>query len=159
MTYRTCFGCVHGSGSCQERDRVKAQVAGLGVTSLKWKCKWKRLAFNPGDAVFVETIGYEPEHDEDVYIGRYPAVMIESKGSKLICFIEPGVVDDGGDRPFEPKNHGNGHVKVPLSRVSHRESIREHVCDFCKRIVRLAGHEDYCRNAPADRPKPQEYAF
>lgn len=160
MAYRTCFGCVHGSGSCQVRDQVKAQVAGLGVTSLKWKCKWKRLAFNPGDAVFVETIGFEPEGDEDVYVGEYPATVIQAKGSKLICFIEPGVTDAHHEIPFEPKAHGNGHVKVPLSRVTKREGIRENVCGYCNRITRLVGHEDYCREAAKPwYPRDEEYPF
>lgn len=162
MVYRTCFGCIHGSGSCQIRDEVKAKVAGLGVTSLKWKCKWKRLAFQPGDAVFVETIGYEPDYtaDEDAYISKWPATVIQSKGSKLICFIEPGTLDDG-EVPFEPKSHGNGHVKVPLSRVTRRDAVREHVCDYCKRIVRLVGHEAYCRDAPTEQRKAhqEEYYF
>jgi hypothetical protein len=160
MTYRTCTGCIFGAGYCHAREAVKAQVAGLGVTSLKWKCKWKRLAFNPGDAVFVETIGYQPEGDEDAYISKWPATVIQAKGSKLICFIEPGALDDG-EVPFEPKAHGNGHVKVPLSRVSPRDAVREHVCDFCKRIARLAGHEDYCRHAPQEprRAHQQEYYF
>jgi len=152
MVYRTCFGCVHGTGACQVRDDVKRQISGLGVTSLKWKCKWKRLAFRPGDAVYVETIGYQPEGDEDVYISSWRATVIQSKGSQLICFIEPGTLDDG-EVPFEPKAHGNGHVKIPLSRVTRRDAVREHVCASCSRIVRLAGHEDYCCDAP---PKPRE---
>jgi hypothetical protein len=158
MTYRTCFGCVYGSGTCQVRDAVKTQVADLGVTSIKWKCKWKRLAFNPGDAVYVETIGYEPEGDEDVYISKWPATVIQAKGSRLICFIEPGALNDG-EVPFEPKAHGNGHCKVPMSRVSHRDAIREHVCDYCKRIVRLAGHEDYCRDAPQEQRKAHQQGY
>lgn len=158
MTYRTCTGCVFGTGYCHEREAVKAQVKGLGVTSLRWKCKWKRLAYLPGDAVYVETIGYEPEGDEDVHIGMFPATVIQAKGSKLVCFIEPGTLDDS-EVPFEPKSHGNGHVKIPLSRVSHRDAIREYVCDSCSRITRLAGHEDYCRNAPKEQRPKEEYMF
>lgn len=155
MTYRTCTGCVHGSGFCQAREDVKTQVKGIGVTSLKWKCRYRRPAFQAGDAVFVETIGCQPEGDEDVYIGSYPATVIESKGSKLICFIEPGVEDDDNGIPFEPKSNGNGHVKVPMVRVKKRDAVREYVCSYCKRITRLAGHEDYCRDAP----KEQRQAF
>lgn len=159
MTYRTCFGCVHGAGACQVREAVKAQVSGLGVTSLKWKCKWKRLAFQPGDAVFVETIGYQPEGEEDFYLGSYPATVIQIKGSKLICFIEPGVEDETHGIPFEPKNNGNGHVKVPMARVTKRDAIRESVCGYCNRITRLVGHEDYCRDAPKEQRNAFEREF
>lgn len=159
MTYRTCFGCVHGAGSCQVRDAVKMQVSGLGVTSLKWKCKWKRLAFQPGDAVLVETIGYQPEGDEDVYIGSYPATVIQIKGSKLVCFIAPGTEDETQGIPFEPKNGGNGHVKVPMARVTKRDAIRESVCQYCNQITRLVGHEDYCRDAPPAKRREWEGYF
>jgi hypothetical protein len=161
MTYRTCTGCVHSSGFCQAREDVKATVKGIGVTSLKWKCKWKRPVYQPGDAVFVETIGYEPEGDEDVFIGSFPATVIQTKGSKLVCFIEPGVEDEIQGVPFEPKAHGNGHVKVPMIRVTKREGIRESVCEFCNRITRLVGHEDYCRDAPKEQRQAveQEYYF
>jgi hypothetical protein len=87
VTYRTCTGCVFGNAFCNVRENVKAQVKGLGVTSLKWTCKWKRLAFRPGEAVLVETLAYEPEGDEEFYVRTYPGIAIQNKGSKLICFI------------------------------------------------------------------------
>lgn len=150
MTYRTCVGCVHGTGACQIRDEVKAKVSGLGVTSLKWTCKWKRLAFRPGDAVLVDTLAYEPEGDEEYYVRTYPGIVIQNKGSKLICFIEPGVSEAGGENlyPFEPKGGGNGFVKVPLKRVAKCEGVRESVCHYCRKVTRLQGHEDHCPTQP-----------
>jgi hypothetical protein len=150
MTYRTCTGCVFGEAFCNVRENVKAQVKGLGVTSLKWTCKWKRLAFRPGDAVLVETLAFDPEGDEEFYVRTYPGIAIQNKGSKLICFIEPGASEHGDENlyPFEPKGSGEGFVKVPLKRVSKRDGVRETVCHYCRKITRLQGHEEHCPTQP-----------
>lgn len=164
MTYRTCVGCVHGSGFCQERENIKAKVKGLAITSIKWKCRFKRPTFLPGEAVWVNVfVGMEDHGDswgrEEATFAEFPGIIIEVKGSKAIAFIEPGVLDSGEEYNFEPMSHGSGHVKITLARMRRREAIRENVCGFCKRVTRLAGHDDYCRNAPADQPKTEEYMF
>lgn len=154
MTYRTCVGCVHGSGSCQERDRVKSQVQGLGVTSLKWKCKFKRLRFRPGDHVIVSTFiegDYQPEYgDEETLYAWFPAIVIQNKGPKLICFIEPGAKSTCDDYEFSPKKGGTGHVKITMQRIRPAEGVRDNVCYYCRRITRLQGHEEHCPTVRQD---------
>lgn len=130
------------------RDQVKAQVSGLGVTSLKWKCKWKRLRFRPGDHVEVSTFiegDYQPEYGDEVTLyAWFPAIVIQNKGSKLICFIEPGAKSTCEDYEFTPKKDGSGHVEITMQRVRAVEGVRESVCYYCRKITRLQGHEDYC---------------
>lgn len=148
MTYRTCIGCVHGTGSCQVRDNVKAQVSGLGITSIKWKCKWKRLQYRPGDHVVVSTFvdgGYEPDYGDEVTLyAWFPAIVIQNKGPKLICFIEPGVKSTCDEYEFTPRKDGSGHVKITMQRIRKAEGVREVVCHYCRKITRLQGHEEYC---------------
>lgn len=164
MTYQTCIGCVHGTGYCHEREATKAKVKGLGVTSLKWKCKFRRPVYEPGEAVWVSLFVGMYEGDWGIETPDYadfPGVVIRLKGSKAIIFVEPACMCRYGEYAFAPRNDGNGHVKVSLIHVKRREAVREHVCKGCERIVRLAGHEDYCRYMPREerRAREPEYLF
>lgn len=162
MTYQTCVGCVHGTGFCQAREDVKAQVKGLGVTSLKWKCKSRNPIYVPGDAVWVNLfVGMEDHgdswYDEVPTFAEFPGTIIEVKGSKAIAFIDPDAKDRSEEYDFVPT--GNGHVKVTTTRMRSRDAAREDVCSCCKFIVRLAGHQDYCRNQAPEQRKAEEYQF
>lgn len=153
MTYRTCNGCVHGTGFCQAREDVKARVKGIGVTSLKWKCKHRRPIYQPGDAVWVNLfVGYEERCEnwggEEAVFASFPGTVIRMAGSKAVIFVEPGVASDCEEYSFEPQNAGSGYVKITLTRTRRRDAIREHVCDCCGNIPRLRGHVDGYRCAP-----------
>lgn len=152
MTYRTCVGCVHGTGYCHERERVRQKTAGLGITSLKWRCAWKRPTFRPGDLVWATTLcDWGSGEEGDSVSSDYPATVIQNFGSKLLVFIQPGVFESGiddGDYPFEPKNGGAGFCKITLQRIRKREGIRENVCHYCRQITRLQGHGEYCPSVP-----------
>lgn len=165
MTYQTCVGCVFGIGYCHAREAVKAHVKGIGVTSLKWRCKHRRPVYQPGDAVWVDLfVGWEDGGDswgrEEQAFAYFPGVVIRAKGSKAVVFIEPGVRSECEQYDFEPQKSGNGHVKIPLIRTKKRDAIREHICSCCERIVRLKGHDpEYrCGMVPSASPK-EEYFF
>lgn len=166
MTYRSCVGCVHGSGFCHARELVKAHVKGIGVTSLKWRCNWRRPIYQPGDAVWANIFtGWEDQGDswgrEEANFVDFPGIVIRLKGSRAVIFIEPGADSYSGDYSFEPMKNGNGHVKIPIVRTRKRDAVREHICDSCERFVRLKGHEDWCRHASADqrRASEEQYVF
>lgn len=152
MRYQTCVGCVHGKGACQERDRIKAAVTGLSITSMKFRCKHKRLEFRPGDPVLIRLI---QSSVEDSYYGEGPSAadykghVVRNDGSKLLCFIEPQTVSECGEYQFEPKS--NGFAKVPRSRVTRREGIREGVCKSCRRLI-SRGHESECWSVHSFNP-------
>lgn len=153
MTYQTCRGCVHGDGFCQARENVKAHVKGLAITSIKWKCSWRRPIYHPGDAVWANLFADMEPHDDgwggDRPVFRdFPAVVIKMVGSKVLLFVEPDAFDEYEEYQFEPKKGGNGYVKIPISRTRARDAGREPVCAGCTQLVRLKGHEDWCRYAP-----------
>lgn len=155
MTYQTCRGCAHGAGFCQAREDVKAHVRGIGVTSIKWKCRWRRPVYQPGDAVWANLFA-DTEPDDDGWGGDrsvfrdFPAVVIKVFGSKTLLFVEPGAFDEYEEYQFAPAKGGNGHVKIPLIRTRRRDAIRESICAGCQMITRLKGHEEFCRFAPRD---------
>ena len=164
MGYQTCIGCVHGTGFCQAREDIKARVKGIGVTSLKWKCRHRKPTYLPGEAVWVKIfIGWEDRGDswgrEEQAFAEFPGTVIRLKGSKAIIFIEPGVASRCEEYNFEPQANGNGHVKIPIIRTRKRDAVREYVCDGCERIIRLKDHEDYCRYAPLEQRRAWEGRF
>lgn len=155
MTYQTCVGCAFGTGACQAREKIKAHVKGIGVTSIKWRCKFRRPVYLPGEAIWVNLfVGMEDHGDswgrEEAAFADFPGTVIRLRGSKAVVFVSPGTMSDGEEYLFEPTKGGNGHVKIPISRTRRRDAIREHVCPACESIVRFSGHEDYCRHKPAE---------
>lgn len=153
MTYRTCTGCTHGHGFCAEREKVREQVAGLGVSSIKWKCAWRRPAFRPGDLVWATTVSeWQTSGDDgEPVINDYAATAIQNFGSKLLVFIKPGSFEldlEDGDYAFTPRNGGAGFCKVTLTRIRRREGVRENVCHYCRQITGSQGHAEYCPSVP-----------
>lgn len=157
MKYRTCYGCKFEGLPCAERAKMQAKVKGLGITSLKWVCDWKRPQFVPGEAVtaqiviepgFVDDYGHVARQETDTF----PATVIQCVGvSKILVYIQPGEIGPNG-YTFEPNN--NGFCKVPRTYVRHREGPPEHVCPKCSNPVRLLGHANYCY----DHPETAEFA-
>lgn len=162
MIYRSCYGCVHGAGSCQARDAIRDKIKGLGITSIKWKCEHRRPAFVAGEAILIDLfMGMSDQGDiwgrEEPEYGWFAGYAIEVRGSKILAFIVPGTRSDCDEYEFQPKS--NGYVKTGLARVRRRDAIREYVCEGCQRPARLAGHADYCRNLPADQRPKEEWMF
>lgn len=146
MTYfHACVGCAVDKRTCCDLDRLKSILGGFGVTSLKHKCKSRQPKFTPGCGVFIRTVASmdtESEYydDDGPTIGIFPGVFIEEKASKGFAFIKPGTPDKDGTCEFDGKN--DGYVKVPLSRITMRESapvISVEQCNWCCKIPSLTG--------------------
>lgn len=151
--YRTCAGCLFEGKPCAERDKMRTRVAGLGITSMKWKCDWRRAAFKPGDPVRVRLITFSDNDDYGNYsydTADYPGTFVQSlRGStRLLVFILPGVIGEWADDAFEPKADGAGFCKIPRAYVSPTSGVPEHACPGCGNPSRLLGHADYCRFHP-----------
>ncbi len=142
--YRTCVGCALQGKPCVTRAAMREKLAGLGVTSIKWKCKSRLARFLVGDPVFAFTLGCVEEGE--AYMDHFPAVVVEVKGANAIVFIESGAAGLE-DVPFEPKGSGNGFCKIPLSRLREREGERETICPSCGWPARKGHQEGYgCTN-------------
>ncbi len=143
MNYRTCCGCVTEGQTCEARDRVRAQIRGLGVTSIRWKCGHRIPRFVVGDPVWAQTVtDHAGEYvDGEQFRDDYPAVVIRDLGSKMLVFIESGAPgrDYGDGAPFQPSR--NGFCKVSLSRITKRDGERVDVCPYCEWPA-PKGHQD-----------------
>lgn len=162
MRYRTCLGCKFEGLPCGERDVMRAKVAGLGITSVKWKCDWRRPAFKPGDLVTVCILMFEDPNDYGSYalsFENFDGIFIrDATGStKKIVYIQPGTIGDE-DSPFDPKGGGTGFCKLPRAYIKPRDGVPEHVCEYCENPSRILGHQEHCRYHPSRHQLWKEFA-
>lgn len=139
MILRTCHGCAKEKVPCIDREAFKDALRGLGVTSVKWKCKSRVSAYEPGDPVWARTQAFYAGHGEDGCVDDFPATVIRVMGTKAVVFIAPGSLGAGGEYQFEANN--NGFCKIPLSRLKKRDGMRESVCRYCQ-MPESQGHAE-----------------
>jgi hypothetical protein len=119
VIYRTCIGCVSERQPCSIRKRVKASVAGLGITSVKFKCATRSDLYAKGDQVWAKTVdSYDPDGSTD----WFPGVVVKMIGSRVVVFIAPDASGEEGSS-FDP--HSEGFCKIPASRVRPRNTQEE----------------------------------
>lgn len=132
----TCRTCALPAATCPTRDALKKSVAGLGITSVRHRCRDYRPAFLPGDAVRVSALAW-PHRDEDDPPPRldFPGHFIQLVGTKALVFVPKDAEDLNGEGVgFEPM--GGGYLKVSLARVAHRDAEPADVtaCTWCGAI-------------------------
>ncbi len=117
MAYlHTCAGCALRKSDCAIRTKLRAAIAGLGVTAAKHRCASFLPHYPPGASVQVKTyVSTEGDGEDGPAISWFPATFIRQVGTRGVAFIKPGTEDETGIHPFEPR--GNGFVKVPLARI------------------------------------------
>lgn len=123
--FRTCVGChLHGL-QCEARDGLKAALAGLSITSVKWRCKSRRPMFAPGDPVWARTVA---DYGDETTRDDFPATIIRLLGTSALVFISQGSESRGG---YIFETSGNGFCKLPLSRLFERDGAKETLCRYC----------------------------
>lgn len=141
--YRTCVGCLSDKSPCVARDDLRERLKGIGVTSIKWKCKDREPRFVVGDPIWALTVeGQGSDHQEggEPYRDYFPGTVIRDCGSKLLVYIAPGSPGrDGEEYSFAPS--GNGFCKITLSRISKRDGERETICKACE-LPASKGHQN-----------------
>lgn len=142
MIYRSCQGCAFAKARCEHRDTMRAALAGLDITSVRWRCKGRRPAFKIGEAVWaltVASISGGCDDDGTPYRDHYPGFVVDYRHTKVIVYIAPSA--SGRDYPkykFEGSG-GSGFCKLPLSRLSARHAEAEEICKACSQPA-SAGH-------------------
>ena len=147
--FPTCLGCVRAPEACESFARLKEAIAGLGVTTIKWRCADRAAAYVPGSPVMVMTYSWserDPDEPDSLRFALrpYPGVFIKKAGTKGVCFIKPGELSaDDYEFPFVPKASvtGKGFIKARLALISPREgaAIDVALCETCGAIPALQG--------------------
>lgn len=138
--YRTCTGCLFRNGPCAERKKISEKIAGLGLTSVAFKCGWKRPHFRVGDPVYVDfTFWFDGEPDNRRLEGHISHDSGES--SKVVVFVDPKHFDE----VFETTDGmtGNGHMKLSRRHVRRREGVPASMCRVCGRFGAIQGHDEH----------------
>lgn len=151
-----CTGCASQALACPTRDKLRAAVRGLGVTSIRHRCHERIPLYAPGAPVLVKTSAWLSRDDaESVDVPPktwFPGFFIRQKGNSAIAFIRPGTMEAYDDSGHTFETIGEGFVKVPFARVMPRgddKPIPVDECRLCGRIVALVSE---CNLAPADCP-------
>ncbi len=141
--FRTCRTCERAAGACEIRDRLRAAVAGLAVSSLKHRCPTFSPLYKIGQPIEVLTVAWTGLKETYDYGEQepprhwYPGHVIRwSVGGALIVFVREGTLPVLGADPFEPR--ASGFIKVPMSRVrpsDHAPPIDTSECVQCGAIV------------------------
>jgi hypothetical protein len=128
--YRTCTGCILDRKPCGPRSEVRKVLAGLGVTSIKWKCRHRMPKVRVGDPVWVLTVDSKDGNYDEATQSEFPGYAVEEKGAKMVVFIENGAQDRTGCYEFDAGTN-RGFCKIPFSRIERREGRPITICRFC----------------------------
>lgn len=128
-SYRTCHNCAHDPNECATRDKIKRAIAGLSVTSVKFRCPDRAPLYLPGERVIVTWLvplckgpSYEDwQHEE------WPATVIMENGAKFIICVDD-VESDEGTPAREYVKSPNLYCKVSPGKLRALNEPRRAVC-------------------------------
>jgi hypothetical protein len=155
--FPTCVGCSRVKATCPRLIDIKTRIAGLRVTSLRHQCADIIPRFRPGEPVLVRTAASDEnafDENGDFMWERFEGVFIKQIGSKGLAFIKPGAVGIDCNLPFEPRNNGQGFVKIPLSRIEGRTAAPDGDAAECSHCGEYPGLTGKCQGDPEYLPEP-----
>lgn len=130
--YRTCLNCAHAPNECATRDRVKTAIAGLAVTSIKFRCPDRAPVYRPGDRVGVSWVlpdedgGWNREATEETW----PATVISEIGPKFLICVDD--TDSDYETPARSWIKSESlYCKVSAGKLSRLDEPRRNVCGLC----------------------------
>lgn len=157
--YRTCAGCLFAKGPCGEREKLRQKLTGLGLTSVKFKCGWRRPEFRPGEAISISMITYDDGYDAGSWCEYVDGYFVgdTSASSKVLVFAIPQSVSEVFGGEIELRN--NGYMRLSRSYVKRREGVPASFCKDCGNLSAISGHTEWCKHHPdADAFARQFYA-
>lgn len=131
--YYPCKNCQTVNINCSHLKKIKAAVAGLSLTSIKFKCSARIPMFSTGDRVKVLLTITSPESDEGFEKVEFRATIIDecSKNAWYFIKIDNGPSMDDDDHIVPDCLYGNGYATAPLSRLDKICEPRATVCAIC----------------------------
>ena len=135
--YATCVGCAV-EGGCWRRDEMRQKLAGLRVTSIKWRCEGRVDRFERGAPVWVITppdldklrSDAAPWDEGHPIKHTFPGFVVRQRGCKTLVYIAEGAPSQDDDETFFK---GGPFCMIPLSRISARAGDPEEMCRHCDR--------------------------
>lgn len=131
--YRTCTNCAHDRDECATLANVRRAIAGMHITSVKFKCENRAPIFRTGDRVTVTWL-INSEID-DYYPGdwgpeTWPATVVSEVGSKFVIVVDD--VPSSHDTPARDYiQSSNLYCKVSASKLARLDEPKRPVCALC----------------------------
>lgn len=94
MNYVTCIGCMTDRSLCERRKDIKNGLAGLNITSVRFKCDARKPKFAMGDRAIVCWNYYEDEYPDEMTFKV--TILKESKPGRFQIKVDdgPSMCDD-----------------------------------------------------------------
>lgn len=146
--YRTCVGCLFGKGPCAERTKLRQSIAGLGLTSVKFRCAWKRPEYRPGEPISISMIDYHDSYDGGSHVAYVDGFFVADTiaPSKALVFAIPASVEEAFDGEVKLKN--SGYMSLSRSYLEQRAGVPASFCKDCGNLGAISGHTEWCKHHP-----------
>lgn len=139
MYYTNCRGCTVNTSTCAHRAKIRESLAGLGLTSIKFKCPDRKPQFSRGNRVLVTwTLVGRPYQTSEGYdyaneVVSFKATVIEEKKpGRFLIRVDDGASHDCGDDFVAPDClSGNGFASVGFQKLQSLNEFNKRVCDLC----------------------------
>jgi hypothetical protein len=134
VTYlRTCKSCKFEKTDCDLRDDLRAQIKGMGITSIKFKCGKREPLFSVGQRVNVTwPVSYGGGEDYEVGPETWPATVVAERAPRFLICVDDVESDCGTPRAEYLK--AGQYAKVPADRLAPLDEPAGEVCAVCHNI-------------------------
>jgi hypothetical protein len=135
--YRPCHNCKLERLPCARRDGIAAQIRGLGLTGVKFRCKERQPLFTVGERVnvtwLVPTGDSWDGYHEDRTSESWPATVVAERRPKFQILVDD--VDSDYDTPARDyiKNESL-YAKVTAAKLTALDEPARNVCAVCQAV-------------------------
>ena len=130
---RTCYNCKLASAPCERRDAVKAQIKGMGITSIKFKCDQREPLFAVGQRVSVTwPVSYGGGEYYECGLETWPATVVAERAPRFLICVDEVESDHGTPRAEYLK--AGPYAKVPAGRLDPLDEQSREVCPTCHEL-------------------------
>jgi len=151
--FRTCKNCVREKEPCERRDDLRTSLAGLGVTSVKLRCKERRPLYGTGQRVLTTwTVGDPESYYQDATEEAWPATVIKESGSQFLLKVDEADSDHGTPAKGYFKS-ASLYIKARVGRIAPLDEPTCVVCPTCARVGAGGAGEGGCYGYEGQRPE------
>ena len=148
MTYKPCRNCAVEKSDCPRRKMVRQSIAGLGVTTINFKCPDRKPLFKQGQRVSLSwTLWVEPDdpnYGSTPYNLQYHATVLAEHRTKFIVRVDD--MPDLKRREPAAEVFRDGHlvIKARANDLSPLDEPDRAICIVC------AGYETETERCHSD---------
>lgn len=135
--YATCFNCAADKASCQRRLALQKAMAGMHITSLKFRCPERKAFFATGQRVSFEWTMWDSDgYEESALHLIFHGTVIRERGSKFVVQVDAGTDASGEEIDASDvfKKNEALLIKVRPANMTALDEPKKTVCLTCYQI-------------------------